>query len=143
MEENVLKDFETFNEFPDKYLKVDKSSNYYLVNKNGEKFVAKKMLESVTILEILGSQKILTVKSYYDINNGELIASTKSISDSNGTSEEFLEKEENVEIDSLNSILNIDENGVYYLLKEDIDEIVNFKESNAKTYGLKPRKYYF
>ena len=143
MEENVLKDFETFNEFPDKHLKVSKSSNYYLVSKNGEKFVTKKMLDSVTILEILGSQKILTVKSYYDINNGELIASTKSISDSNGTSEEFLEKEENVEIDSLNSILNIDENGVYYLLKEDIDEIVNFKESNAKTYGLKPRKYYF
>lgn len=143
MEENVLKDFETFNEFPDKYLKVNKSSNCYLVNKNGKKFITKKILDSVTILEILGSQKILTVRSYYDINNGELILNTKSISNVDGINEEFLEKEENVEIDSLSNILNIDENGIYYLLKEDIDKIVNFKEESAKTYGLKPRKYYF
>jgi len=143
MEENVLKDFETFNEFPDKYLKVNKSSNCYLVNKNGKKFITKKILDSVTILEILGSQKILTVRSYYDINNGELILNTKSISNVDGINEEFLEKEENVEIDSLSNILNIDENGSYYLLKEDIDKIVNFKEESAKTYGLKPRKYYF
>lgn len=143
MEENVLKDFETFNEFPEKYLKVNKSSNCYLVNKNGKKFITKKILDSVTVLEILGSQKILTVRSYYDINNGELILNTKSISNVDGTNEEFLEKEENVEIDSLSNILNIDENGIYYLLKEDIDKIVNFKEESAKTYGLKPRKYYF
>lgn len=143
MEENVLKDFETFNEFPDKYLKVNKSSNCCLVNKNGKKFITKKILDSVTILEILGSQKILTVRSYYDINNGELILNTKSISNVDGINEEFLEKEENVEIDSLSNILNIDENGIYYLLKEDIDKIVNFKEESAKTYGLKPRKYYF
>ena len=143
MEENVLKDFETFNEFPDKYLKVNKSSNCYLVNKNGKKFITKKILDSVTILEILGSQKILTVRSYYDINNGELILNTKSISNVDGINEEFLEKEENVEIDSLSNILNIAENGSYYLLKEDIDKIVNFKEESAKTYGLKPRKYYF
>ena len=143
MEENVLKDFETFNEFPEKYLKVNKSSNCYLVNKNGKKFITKKILDSVTVLEILGSQKILTVRSYYDINNGELILNTKSISNVDGTNEEFLEKEENVEIDSLSNILNIDENGFYYLLKEDIDKIVNFKEESAKTYGLKPRKYYF
>lgn len=143
MEENVLKDFETFNEFPEKYLKVNKSSNCYLVNKNGKKFITKKILDSVTVLEILGSQKILTVRSYYDINNGELILNTKSISNVDGTNEEFLEKEENVEIDSLSNILNIDENGIYYLLKEDIDKIVNFKAECAKTYGLKPRKYYF
>ena len=143
MEENVLKDFETFNEFPEKYLKVNKSSNCYLVNKNGKKFITKKILDSVTILEILGSQKILTVRSYYDINNGELILNTKSISNVDGINEEFLEKEENVEVNSLCDILNIDENGVYYLLKEDIDSLVNFKEENAKTYGLKPRKYYF
>ena len=29
------------------------------------------------------------------------------------------------------------------LLKDDVDVLVNFKESNAKTYNLKPRKYYF
>ncbi len=143
MEENALKDFETLNEFTEKYLKVNKSSNCYLVSKNGEKFVTKKVLDSVTILEILGSKKILTVRSYYDINNGDLILNTKSISNNEGFSEEFLEKEENVEINSLSSILNLDENGVYYLTQQDIENIVNFKESNAKTYGLKPRKYYF
>lgn len=143
MGENVLKDFETFNEFPDKYLKVNKNSNCYLVNKNWEKFVAKRILESVTILEILGNQKILTVRSYYDINNGEVVLNTKSISDSDGRNEEFLEMEENIEINSLRSILNIGENGVYYLEQQDIAVLVNFKKENAKTYGLKPRKCYF
>ena len=33
MEENVLKDFETFSEFPDKYLKVNSTSNYFLIKK--------------------------------------------------------------------------------------------------------------
>ena len=143
MEENVLKDFETFNEFPNKYLKVNKNSNSYLINKNGKKYVARKKLDSVTFLEVLGNQKILTIKSYYDITNEEIILYTKSISDSDGINEEFIEKEDNIEIYSLSSILNIGENGIYYLLKEDIETLVNFKESNAKTYNLKPRKYYF
>ena len=143
MEENVLKDFETFDEFPNKYLKVNKNSNSYLINKNGKKYVARKKLDSVTFLEVLGNQKILTIKSYYDITNEEIILYTKSISDSDGINEEFIEKEDNIEIYSLSSILNIGENGIYYLLKEDIDALVNFKESNAKTYNLKPRKYYF
>ena len=143
MEENVLKDFETFNEFPNKYIKVNKSSNYYLVNKNGEKFVTKEMLDSITLFEVLGNEKILTVKNYYDINNGNLILNTQSISSVDGNNEEFLENKDKIEIYSLGLILNVGENGVYCLEKDDIEAIVNFKESNAYTYGLKPRKYYF
>ena len=115
MEENVLKDFETFNEFPEKYLKVNKSSNCYLVNKNGKKFITKKILDSVTVLEILGSQKILTVRSYYDINNGELVFHTRVISNLDGSDKEFIDVEKYIEITPLSSVLNISENGVYYL----------------------------
>lgn len=34
MEENVLKDFETFEEFPNKYLLVDANSNVFYIMSN-------------------------------------------------------------------------------------------------------------
>ena len=47
MEENVLKDFETFNEFPDKYLKINKNSNYYFIRKIKEDFITKVNIDSI------------------------------------------------------------------------------------------------
>lgn len=137
MEENVLKDFETFDEFPDKYLKVNKSSNYYLINKNGKKFVAKKKLHVVS-LEVFSKQKIVCVSKYYDINNEQLIMQTKSISNLDGTNEEHFEIKDVISITALNSVLDLDENAVCYLLKEDVDGLI--KESQPKVYKIKPRK---
>lgn len=143
MEENVLKDYETFSEFPDKYLKVSKNSNYYLIKKRREFFVVKKKIDSLETLEILGTQKLLTQKSYYDVNNGKLIFHTRVISDLDGSNKEFIDIEKDIEINLLSSILNVSENGVYYLSYEDIEPLVNYKEEGAKEYGLKPRKKYF
>lgn len=143
MEENVLKDFETFSEFPDKYLKVSKNSSYYFIKKSGENFVAKRSLDSLSTVNIFNKDKLLTKKSYYDVSTGSLILKTVSIKDIDGNNEEFVENKNNVDIISLSSILNINENGVYYLSKEDINTLVNYKEGSAKTYNLKPRKYYF
>lgn len=143
MEENVLKDFETFNEFPDKCLKVNKKSDYYFVRKLNDDFIAKKKLDSMLVLDVLGNQKLLKENSYYDINTGKIILNTKSISNIDGSNEEFLSIEKKVNIICLSSILNIDENGVYYLTQEDLKTLINFNEENSKTYGMKPRKYYF
>lgn len=143
MEENVLKDYETFSEFPDKYLKVSKNSNYYLIKKRRESFITKKMIDSIETLEILGVQKLLIQKSYYDVTDGELIFHTRVISDLDGSNKEFLDIEKDIEISMLSSVLNISESGVYYLAQEDIEPLVTYKEKGAKEYGLKPRKNYF
>lgn len=143
MEENVLKDYETFSEFPDNYLKVNKNSNYYLIKIRRESFITKKMIDSVEVLEILGVKKLLTQKSYYDVNDGELVFHTRVISNLDGSDKEFIDVEKYIEITPLSSILNISENGVYYLTSEDIEPLVTYKEEGAKEYGLKPRKNYF
>lgn len=143
MEENVLKDYETFSEFPDKYLKVNKNSNYYLIKIRRESFITKKMIDSVEVLEILGVKKLLTQKSYYDVNDGELVFHTRVISNLDGSDKEFIDVEKYIEITPLSSVLNISENGVYYLTREDIEPLVTYKEKCAKEYGLKPRKNYF
>ena len=137
MEENVLKDFETFDEFPNKYLKVNESSNYYLINKKGKKFVAKKKLHVVTI-EVFRKQKIVCVSKYYDINNEQLVMQTKSISNLDGTNEEHFEIKDVISITSLSSVLDLDKNGVCYLLKEDVDDLI--KEEQPKVYKLKLKK---
>ena len=143
MEENVLKDYETFSEFPDKYLKVNKNSNYYLIKIRRESFITKKMIDSVEVLEILGVKKLLTQKSYYDVNDGELVFHTRVISNLDGSDKEFIDVEKYIEITPLSSTLNISENGVYYLTSEDIEPLVTYKEEGTKEYGLKPRKNYF
>ena len=58
MEENVLKDFETFSEFPDKYLKVSKNSSYYFIKKSGENFVTKRSLDSLSTVNIFNKDTI-------------------------------------------------------------------------------------
>ena len=40
MEERFLHNFETFNEFPDKCLKVNNSSSYFYIKKDDNAFVA-------------------------------------------------------------------------------------------------------
>ena len=66
MEENVLKDFETFSEFPDKYLKVSKNSSYYFIKKSGENFVAKRSLDSLSTVNIFNKDKSLITKAVED-----------------------------------------------------------------------------
>ena len=140
MEENVLKDFETFSEFPDKYLKVNSTSNYFLIKKDDNSFITKRNIDSISIVKILSNQKLLTLKSFYDVKTGDLVLNTKSISNADRSCEEYLEFDKNIEILSLSSILNIKGNDNYYLSSSDIDILTNYKEENAKSYNLKPRK---
>ena len=137
MEEAVSKDFETFNEFPDKYLKVNSSSSYYLVKKNNNEFVTKRNIDLISIINIFSNQKLLLVKSYYDVNTGELILNTKSISNIDRSNEEFIEPQKDVFITHLNSILNIEGNNEYYLSKEDINNLTNYEK---KSYNKVKRK---
>lgn len=137
MEKNVLKDFETFYEFPNKYIKVTCNSNYYYIKINNHKFITKKNID----LLCSDNGNIELEESYYSIIDGNFVLKTKN--NIYRISEYGKETEDNVLIQPLYKILNISGNGVYYLDNHDIDGLINYKEECAKTYGLEPRKYYF
>ena len=79
MVENVLKDFETFEEFPNSY-----------VGKKTESFVAKRKVDLVSIVKIYSKEKVLKVESYYDVCNGNRILKTEGISNLDGINKEFI-----------------------------------------------------
>ena len=143
MRENVLKDLQTFYEFPEKILIVNNNSDYYYINKDGKNYVTERNLDLITNIEICGEEKIFVKSSYYSVLDGSLICKTEFTSDIDGKSKDFIKCQDNIKIIRLNKILNINENGVSYLTKEDIKIIMNYKEEEAKTYGMKPKKGYF
>lgn len=139
MEENVLKSFETFDEFPDKYLKVDINSDYHYIKNKNNNSITKKNIDLITNIN---DEKVLIKCSYYDVISGSIIYNSEFISDINGTNKELLNFED-VKVISLANILNIKGNSVYYLTKEDVNILIKYKEKNSKTYNLTFKKNYF
>lgn len=130
MEENVLKSFETFDEFPNKYLKVDANSDYYYIKKENNSFIAKR---NIDLISNISKEKVLIKCSYYDVINGNLIYNLEFTSDINGRNKEFI-KCEDVKLVLLSNILNIKGDQVNYLTQEDINVLINYKEEKNKTY---------
>ena len=131
MEENVLKDFETFEEFPDKYLKVSKDSNYYYIKKDNIACIARRNID------LISSNGIDTTVflSYYSVLDGHLVSKTRITNKTRIL--------DGANIISLSEIFNIDNNDSYKLTKEDVDTLTDFKEENSKNYSKLPKKYYF
>ena len=117
MEENVLKDFETFEEFPDKYLQVKNKSNYYYIKINDESYITKKNINLVSY-DINGNMSIEI--GYYDVFNNKLILTTNN------------DKLDGVKIIPLSVAFNLKENDVYNFTKEDINMLVGFNEENTR-----------
>ena len=69
MNENVLKDFETFDEFPDKYLCISNKSDYYLIMINKIPFVTKRSINSVFINE----KEMFIEEKFYNVLDGSLV----------------------------------------------------------------------
>jgi len=136
MEENVLQNTETFFEFPNKYMKVDSKSNYYYLKKDDKAFITVKEFDSISYD---GKDTITTVYCYYNVLDGRKVSDTviTEIDD-----KPYINNK-GFTIVSLSDMYDTSENSVYYLCEDDIDAIVNYKEENAKTLGLKPRPNYF
>lgn len=140
MERNVLFDYETFNEFPDKYLKINKNSSYYLVQYNNESFVTKKNIDNISIINFGLEQKIMIEQSYYNVKDGNLALKTNSICDIDGNNKMFIGLEKDVKIISLSSILNIKGNDKYYLSSSAINVLINYEKESEKIYTKKSGK---
>lgn len=138
MEKNVLIDFETFSEFPNKYLKVNKDSSYYYIKMQSENYVAKSKFDNISLINCDNVQKLKMVKSYYDVRDGSFVLKTISICDMYDKNEMFIENE--YEIYPLSYLLNIKCNDKYYLTKDDIEVLLNFDKQNSKVYTKKSGK---
>lgn len=143
IEENILKKFETFEQFPNKKIMVIRNSNYYYISKDDKHYIAQKKIEWKSNIEVAGVQKCLVKSNYYNVINGSLVCQVKFINEVNKKNKKIVENGNNIQIILLSDILNINDNGVYYLTKEDIETIINYKEESAKTYGMKYKTNYF
>lgn len=132
MEENVLKDFETFDEFPNKYLEVNKNCEYYYISKTLDTFIGKRKTDLITPVKIYNKEKLLMKESYYNVEDGSLILKTESLSNLDGSSLEFVKKDKNIKIIPIASILK--EEDSLNLSKEDVKKIIKCDTKGAKTY---------
>lgn len=114
MEENVLKNFETFLEYPDKYLKVGKNSNLYYIKNDNQTYIARENIDSLFYQE---PNLFSCEKSYYDVIDGKKVLTIKPYTLKNNKSRVIL----------LNSLL--DNNTELYLGLSDIEKLIN---SNQK-----------
>ena len=135
MDKRVLMDFETFDEFPDKYLCVNKDSSYYFIRKENETFVAKRNIE---LISSNGYDDTYIIFGYYNVLDGSLVFKTKIINKNNKKTIEDC----GAQVFLLSKILNIKNNSSPYLSKEDIENIVALKETDQKVYSnyLKEKK---
>ncbi len=124
----ILKEGETFYEYPDAVLLVDNSFKYYYVKaQDGNKYIAWK--EFYSIQNIDKEAKITTQKNVYkNILDGEIILEEMIVKDSffrNGI------------VKPLNWVLNIKGNQKYEFEKDDILTLTSFE--NKKTSKTKKK----
>ncbi len=74
MEKDILRDFETFDEFPDKYLHINKKSNYYFLDNGYRNCIAKRKMDLVSVDCEDG---LKTEESFYRIEDGKLVLKRK------------------------------------------------------------------
>ena len=69
MERKVLNSEESFYEFPDGILEINKKSNLVYINMQGNVYIAKEVIKSITH----NLNSVNYVINYYDIKNNEKI----------------------------------------------------------------------
>ena len=135
MERKVLNSEESFYEFPDGILEINKKSNLVYINMQGNVYIAKEVIKSITH----NLNSVNYVINYYDIKNNEKILKLNIEKSLDSGKIGYISNNKDLEIIPLINILNIKENNVIYFTLEDIDTLINYKleETSFK------RKTYF
>jgi len=136
MHKKILKDFETFEEFPDGVLEINNNTNLVYIQKGTETFIAREFLKKL----FEDNSSIEYELKYKDVIDNK-VRLTAEIKKENGKTVINYPKEpfKVYQVIHLNEILNIKENNSYYLSLEDIISLCSFKEEESK----EKRKYYF
>ena len=117
-----LRQYETFEEFPDAVLRIDKSSECYWVENCGKKYIAWEKNDVIETLDEKG-EKIRYIMGYYNILDGKKIAIIEIITHR----EKVISKTKNIRVYPLNKVLNIKGNSFYEFTKTNTKEISNLK----------------
>ena len=136
MHKKILKDFETFEEFPDGVLEINNNTNLVYIQKGTETFIAREFLKKLS-----GDNSSIEYELKYKDVIDNKVRLTAEIKKENGKTVINYPKEpfKVYQVIHLNEILNIKENNSYYLSLEDIISLCSFKEEESK----EKRKYYF
>lgn len=136
MSEKILKDFETFEEYPEAVLEIKPNTNLVYIQKGEETFVAREFLKKMTG----DDSSVEYVLKYKDVINNK-VKLTAEIKNENGTTVINYPKEpfKVYQIIHLDEILNIKYNDRYYFSLNDVITLCNFKEQEA----IEKRKHYF
>lgn len=134
MEEKILNSEESFYEFPNGILEINKKSNLVYINMQGNIYIAKEVIKSITH----NLNNINYVINYYDIKNNEKILKLNIEKSLDSGKIGYISNNKDLEIIPLINILNIKENNVVCFTLEDIDTLINYKleetSSKRKTY---------
>lgn len=136
MDAKILRDFETFDEFPDGVLKINSNTNLVYIQKGTEAFIAREFLKKMS-----GDDSIVEYElKYKDIINNKVRLTAEIKKENEKTIINYPKEPFKVyQVIHLNEILNIKENSSYYLTLEDIINLCSFKEEEPS----EKRKYYF
>lgn len=133
MEQKILTDFDSFEEYPNGLLRISSDSNLFYVEIDGNKYIVREMLERFKN----NGTELTYNKNYYEVLKNELVFSCeciKSLIDGKTTC-----KTENIKLIKLSEILNLRGNSVSNFDKEDIEKLIGYKGEKSQN----PRKYYF
>ncbi len=117
MKENVLKDFETFDEFPDKYLCINRKSDYYLIMIDYVPFVAKRSSNSIFVNE----KEIFIDEKFYNVLDGSLVLERNNSNKS--------KEKDSINIVLFSSILK--DNETMYFTKQQIELLTGITHENV------------
>lgn len=133
MEEQILRNFETFEEIPEGLLELKEGSNLIYIRYDREVYVAREFFDSV----ISDNLNVIYTVSYLDVRDNKNILTLlikKSLVDN---SIEFLNKREDINIIPLNEVLSIKGNKCFYIGLDDINIITKYKGDDPVQKGKK------
>ena len=135
MSEQILKDYETFEELPNNYLLInDKSNVFYLINED-KTFIVREQLKKC----VLNKEKrtVEIEKNYLNVINGDVVANISKVCflDNNDQSIELGNIK--IYIETLQNILNIKGNNKCLLTFDDVKILTHLNEEKNKEYSKK------
>jgi len=103
MDQEILNDFETFDEKPNGVLIVDKASNLMHVNKNDKIFVAREFIKKI----VCDQENMTIFVDYYAVTDNSLITSIKIVKTISDNKIKYIKREGKTRIIPMNEYFKI------------------------------------
>ena len=128
MEDQILKNYESFDEKMDAILLVGNNSNLMYIKKGEDIFIAHEFINSV----ITDNSNIIYTTTYYNVKDNKKILELKIVKTLAGGIVTYSNEDSKVQILPLSKLLNIKGNSKYYLTEQDVDTLINYNKKSIK-----------